>query len=327
MSIRGRDVMVLVVTVLGIVTPSEATWRSLEMNPTVDSPSAAKHRPEIIGGRAAALGHLDGDGVLDLCVGFETSEGGVVMVLRGNPAFSQGLRRDLLRAEQGLPPHLPFAEDGPVIELPSAPDWLSVGDFDADGAQDLIAATRGSRSLFFLRGDGAGNLSPAVSTDLPGGATAFAADEVNRHDGLKDVVVGASSGTVHHLMVFQGPTGAIRAAAETYPVPAPITDIAIERLDDDPWSDVAAAAGDIVVVFGRDRTLADAAPRASAVPPADVRMAGLATEARDLAAGSFFGQLRAQLVVRTQSGDTAYVEVDHHRRFEDGFRHPRRGPR
>jgi len=90
---------------------------------------------------------------------------------------------------------------------------------------------------------------------------------VNRRDGLPDLVVGVdatdppgfSKPGGSFLLVFEGSTGALRAASDAIALPAPATALAIGPLDEHYAMDVAAACGEaLVVVHGRDRTLTSA---------------------------------------------------------------------
>jgi hypothetical protein len=90
----------------------------------------------------------------------------------------------------GEPPA--FLPDARVFTLPTAPDFLGAGDFDADGHWDIVAATLGSNTLYLLRGDGHGGFSAPEPIALPGALTAFTTGEINRVDGLTDIAVGVS---------------------------------------------------------------------------------------------------------------------------------------
>jgi len=91
---------------------------------------------------------------------------------------------------------------------------------------------------------------------LPGAVTALAAGEINRRDGLADLVVGVDGPDGSAVLVFEGPNGALRAAPEVVAVPTVPTALLLARLTDGPWNDLAVAAGDeLWIVRGRDRRL------------------------------------------------------------------------
>ena len=86
--------------------------------------------------------------------------------------------------------------------------------------------------------------------------------EVNRRDGLADVVVGVTTaGIGYSVLVFEGPGGALRAEPEVFATSAAVSGLAFGQLDDDYPLDLAVAAGsELLIVHGRDR--AEAAPAA-----------------------------------------------------------------
>jgi hypothetical protein len=76
--------------------------------------------------------------------------------------------------------------------VPEAADFIGAGDFDGDGHWDVVVAARGVSNLTLMSGDGKGGLRQTRRIDLHGGMTAMAVGEINRSDGLNDVVVGVS---------------------------------------------------------------------------------------------------------------------------------------
>src|SRR5207247_7480567 len=85
----------------------------------------------------------------------------------------------------------PFLPPEQVFELPEAPELLATGDFNNDGHLDVVAAAHGSAALQLLSGDGRGKLGGAQRVELPGRVTALVTGEINRPDGLIDVIVGS----------------------------------------------------------------------------------------------------------------------------------------
>lgn len=84
-----------------------------------------------------ASADLDEDGVPDLISGYADAANGVVMVQRGNvdALWPYG------DAARNGPP-APFLQKAASFVLPTVPDFVSAGDFDADGHWDVVAATR-----------------------------------------------------------------------------------------------------------------------------------------------------------------------------------------
>ncbi|PKO19881.1 MAG: hypothetical protein CVU38_21485, partial [Chloroflexi bacterium HGW-Chloroflexi-1] len=88
---------------------------------------------------------FDSDGAPDIVAGYATAAGGL-LALYGD--ITGGAAQ--------------------TFALPIAPDFLGVGDFNADGFQDVVAAARGGDALWFLPGDGAGGFGAMETVGLPG---------------------------------------------------------------------------------------------------------------------------------------------------------------
>ncbi len=134
---------------------------------------------------ALASGDFDEDGVPDLVSGYAAGLGGTVTVHRGNVSalwpYGAALRNGTLEA---------FLPDANIFELPERPDFLGVGDFNADGHWDIVAAAYAGTTLYFLLGDGHGGFGASQPIQLPGAVTAMATGEINRADGLTDICGG-----------------------------------------------------------------------------------------------------------------------------------------
>ena len=160
---------------------------------------------------STAVADFDEDGMPDLASGFATSSGaGVVTVHRGNvdALWPYGA----LRGTQ--PPA--FLPDARAFALPEAPDFLAAGDFDADGHWDIVAARAGSSSLYWLKGDGHGGFAEPRRIALPGAVTAMTSGDINRADGLTDIMVAVTGDAGSQVLVFESPAGALRGEPETY---------------------------------------------------------------------------------------------------------------
>jgi CSLREA domain-containing protein len=118
----------------------------------------------------------------------------------------------------------------------------------------VIAAARGGRTLYWLRGDGRGGVHERHERELPGSVTALAVGEINRADGLMDIVVGITGPEGPRVLIFEGPNGALRHEPEEISLPEEATALALGPLDEHDESDLAIAAGHhLLVVHGRDR--------------------------------------------------------------------------
>jgi hypothetical protein len=234
-----------------------------------------------------ASADFDEDGVPDLLAGYSTLEGGLLVLHRGNLAsIYPGPATEAPPKLADTPwPFLSTASLAPVVE---APDFLGAGDFDADSHVDLVAAARGGRALYLLPGDGRGGFGPPRRIEVPGAVTALATGDVNRPDGLADLVVGIVRDSGAKALVFESPLGALRGAPEVLALPGQATALALGHLDDDALPDLTVAAGrDLLIVYGRDRRLSLDEVRRAQAPPARVERVSLPFAIASLALGSF----------------------------------------
>lgn len=260
--------------------------------------------------RALAAADLDEDGMPDLVVGGARGTGGALLVYRGNesavyPYSAESARR---RAE-GTFGTAPFHSPARAFELPEPADFVATGDFDNDGHQDVATAAWGGHTLGFLSGDGRGGLGASRALALPCAVTAAAAGEVNRRDGIADLVIACAEGGRARLLMLEGPDGVLAAEPEELPLPAPATALALGRVDGDALWDVAAAAGsELVVVRGRDRRLSLGPEQRRGVRPARVDRFSLPFGVRDLVAGDFLYEPAHEVEVALLGDDGgAYV--------------------
>ena len=209
-----------------------------------------------------------------------------------------------------------FAPSRDLARLDASVDSLLTGDFDADGHLDVVLTSRGGGALHWLRGNGRGALLPhagataaseVATIELGGEMTAWSIGEVNRRDGLADLVVAVEgSGAPPRLLVFEHPAGALRAAPEVLELPAPATALVLAQLDDQPWREIVAVAGrELVVYEGRDRALSTGRRALAAVS----QRLSLDRTIESVTAGDFvpdaFG--RSELAVR-MGGKTAVLQ-------------------
>jgi titin len=231
-----------------------------------------------------AAADLDEDGVPDLVSGFATGKGGTVAIHRGNvhALWPYGQYRN-------APPPA-FYPDARTFPVPEAPDFLVTGDFDADGHWDVMTAKRGGNALYFLRGDGKGGLLTPQRIPLAGTVTVMIAGEVNRADGLTDIVVAVNTAQGARVLVFESPMGAAKAQPEIFSIGQPVTALALGHFSGGAMNDLAIAAGNqIVLVQGRDRMLSlDSAHRAT-VSPARITAQSFPFAITALATGDFTG--------------------------------------
>lgn len=250
---------------------------------------------------ALGAADLDEDGMADLVSGYATSAGGIITLQRGNVDFlfpnAPGARQRRLSGRLTNAPFLPMAVS---FAVPSAPDFLHTGDFDADGHSDVLTASQGGHA-FLLRGDGKGALGPAQPLSLQGRVTTMAVGDVNGPDGLADVVIGVTTTAGAHALVFAGRKGALMSSPEVLDLPSEATAAAIGDVDEDLASDVAVAAGqELLIVHGEPKR--PALNRAlTAAPRIERRALPFAVEA--IAAGDFTGDRRIELALVSDGGE------------------------
>lgn len=206
---------------------------------------------------ALASSDFDEDGVPDLICGYGHSGSGIITLLRGNvDSIYPNAPEAQQRKAAGEFTDAPFLSPARVFGLPIKPEFLGAGDFDGDGHWDVVAASRTSDALYLLPGDGRGRFGEPRQIALPGTPTAFVTGEINRPDGLIDVVVAINGQDGPKALAFEGPEGALRAPPEIFPLPSEATSLALGQLEGDPMRDLAIASGNqLLIVEGRDRKL------------------------------------------------------------------------
>ena len=219
---------------------------------------------------ALTAADFDEDGVPDLISGYgatnlsSSDESGLITLHRGNvDSIYPNTPEANERKSNGEFTDAPFLSPGRVFEVPQRPDFIGAGDFDADGHLDVVVATAGERKLTWLSGNGRGEHQSRHEVALPGAVTAMTVGEINRRDGLADVMVAIDSRDVaqavslrYSILVFEGPEGALKHEPEAIALPAPATSLALGQLDDSYEMDLAVGAGrSLAVVHGRDRKL------------------------------------------------------------------------
>lgn len=232
---------------------------------------------------STVAGDFDEDGMPDLASGFATAGGaGAVTVHRGNvdALWPYGALR-------GTDPPA-FLPDARVFSLPEAPDFLAAGDFDADGHWDIVAARSGGSALYFLKGDGHGGFAEAQRIPLPGSVTAMTSGEINRADGLTDLMVAVTGGAGRQVMVFESPDGALCGKPEVFPLPADASSLAVMPMDGGLMNGLAVAAGhELLLIHGRDRRLTRSQADRQGVPEATVTRQTFPFVLKSLAVGHF----------------------------------------
>lgn len=253
---------------------------------------------------ALASADFDEDGVPDLISGYVVAGSGAITLLRGNvDAIYPNSPEAQQRRADGTFTGAPFLSPALVYAAPQSPDFVGAGDFDCDGHWDVITAARGSDNLFLFSGDGKGGLRLTDEIRLPGAVTALTTGEINRRDGLDDVVVAVETDGGARVIVYEGPEGALRAQPEVFNFEAKAAALALGQLDDDYTQDLVVAAGpDLVIVHGRDRKLTLDRIGQARVAPAKLSRYSLPSAARSIAIGDFDGQRDEEVAVLAEDG-------------------------
>src|SRR5437667_9609677 len=153
-----------------------------------------------------ASADFDEDGVPDLVSGYSYNGRGIVTLWRGNvDSIYPNAPEAKQRKANGTFTTAPFLSPARVFDAPVGADFIGAGDFDADGHWDVVIGSRARNALYLFSGDGRGDLSLTRQISLPGVVTAMTTGEINRADGLTDLVVGIAVDDVSQVMVFEGP--------------------------------------------------------------------------------------------------------------------------
>jgi hypothetical protein len=253
--------------------------------------------------RVMAAGDFDEDGVTDLVVGMAAEGGGFLLLYRGNvEAIYPALPAAMVRRELAAPFEPPMT----IALAPIAPEYLAAGDFDADGHLDLLVVEPGSGGMGLYRGDGRGAFATVGRIRLPGEVTALASGEVNRRDGLADVVVAVQAAGGPQILVFEHPAGAFAAPPEIIALDSAATALVLGQLDAEFGIDLAVASGrEIMIVHGRDRHRAG---RAETLPRVDRLAMPFVVNA--LAVGDFAEEQPSRAELAVVAGDGAVRLVD-----------------
>lgn len=126
--------------------------------------------------------------------------------------------------------------------------------------------------------------------------TTLTTGEVNRRDGLADVIVGIVGPDGPQALVYEWPEGALKGQPEVLALPAPATALALGQLDESYAMDLAVAVGsELLVVHGRDRRLSVDEKYRGEVPPASIDQHSFPFFITSLALGDFIPDQHGRL--------------------------------
>lgn len=153
-----------------------------------------------------ASADFDEDGVPDLISGYGGDKDSLITLHRGNidSIYPNGLEAKQREASGGYADS-PFLSPARVFAVPEPPDFIASGDFDGDSHFDVVTAARGSEALYLLSGDGQGNLGQPQKIEIAGQVTAIVCGDINRRDGLNDLVVAITGEQGQKALIFESP--------------------------------------------------------------------------------------------------------------------------
>ena len=252
-----------------------------------------------------ASADFDEDGVPDLVGGFDSDGHGFVSLWRGRDrSVSQITRETKTQGSEATVSDEAFFQPAVVLQFQTKNDFIGAGDFDADGHADIVTGSYGGTVLYYLSGDGHGRFKQPQQRELSGSLRRLITGDLNRADGLTDLVVGVTGPTGDRILVFEGPNGAMNAQPETFKSPAPIIALTLGDLDGDQMKDIAVGLGsELLVIHGRDRKLSLGAKQRTSVKEASVEKASLKAPLSALAAGDFTGDGKSDLAYINGRGD------------------------
>lgn len=237
---------------------------------------------------ALVAGDFDEDGTTDLVCGYIGPGGGLLALMLGSHAAWAERGKQTPGFDQEPGRAQPFELPATVFVAAEAPDFILSGDFDADGHQDLAVARRGGMTLHYLFGDGRGGFLRRKQVDLGGRVTALAGGDINRTDGLGDVIVAVEREDESALLIFEGPNGAAWSLPEKIPLPDLVTALGVGPLDDDYTIDLVVGAGQhLFLLRGRDRKLSQPEIVSRSVPPPTIEAVPFPARIVSLAVGDF----------------------------------------
>ncbi|HEX8636476.1 MAG TPA: VCBS repeat-containing protein, partial [Pyrinomonadaceae bacterium] len=210
--------------------------------------------------RVALAADFDADGINDLLVAHNNR----LVLHRGNINAFAPQTKEAWEAIRDGRFVAPFERKTRSTSVPAAADFIFSGDFNRDARLDAAFAAHGDNALYVLDGDGKGNFSSPRRIETAGAITALASGDVNKADGLMDLIVGMRNADGFGLQIFSGLGDIFAAGSLVYNLPAQAEAIAVGQLNENEFADIAVAAGsDIFILSGADTTAQGATPPAA----------------------------------------------------------------
>jgi CSLREA domain-containing protein len=208
--------------------------------------SASGDQSEAAGSpRAALAADFDADGFNDLLVAHNNR----LVLHRGDINAFAPQTQEAWEAIRDGRFVSPFERKTRSTNVPAAADFILSGDFNRDARLDAAFAARGDNVLYVLLGDGTGNFPNMLRIETAGAITALASGDVNRADGLADIIIGTRGAEGFALQVYSGLGDIFAAGSLLYNLPAQAEAIAVGQLNENEFADIAVGTDSEVIIF------------------------------------------------------------------------------
>jgi Carboxypeptidase regulatory-like domain/FG-GAP-like repeat len=218
---------------------------SVKLNGTFDIPSESNGKFANENPLSAVVADIDSDGINDLIIG----RNGSISIQRGDINAFAPKTETAWEAIRDLRYISPFESKTHSFGLPISADFVQTGDFTRDGNIDVIAASRNANELVLLTGDGKGNFSESREIFVGGNVSVMTVGDVNRLDGLADVIVGVGN----EVLVYQGFGDILSREPSRISLANTVETMAVGQLDANTFTDIAVGNGNqISIISGSD---------------------------------------------------------------------------
>lgn len=218
----------------------------VSLNGTFEIPRSVNDSAAQRSALTAVLADLDYDGINELVTGHADS----VVIQRGDMNAFAPKTNAAYEAIRDLRFISPFESKTRVISVPFPAEMIATGDFTRDGKPDIVVGSRGADRIVLLEAGRNGGFKTR-EIFVGGLVTALASGDINRPDGLTDVILGVGA----ELVTFEGRGDIFTIAPRRIFLPHGIETVATGQLDSSDFVDIAAASGNLLtIVSGGDES-------------------------------------------------------------------------